>query len=82
MPEGCLALVSSTLSLVREITSYTIFHECDVDLSMEQMCGRAAIHDVTQHPVTIGDVLPPQLSLAGAWLLQEIPLAEKRQERC
>ena len=75
-------MVAALLALFCELTSHPVFRECDViDLSTEQMSGRVAIHDVTQHPVTIGDVLPPQLSLAGAWLLQEIPLAEKRQER-
>ena len=52
-PESCLVRGSSALVLFCKLASYPLFRECDViDLSTEQMYGRATIHDVTQHLVT------------------------------
>ena len=58
--------VISALALFREVTSYSGFHECDaIDLSMEQVCGQAAIHDVTCTGVRLAT-----LSIHSAyWLL-------------
>ena len=57
---GCNAL-----AFFRELATYSVFHEQDViHLSTEQMCGLAAIHDVTQCPVTFGDVIPSDRPLA------------------
>ena len=74
-PEDCLVHGGSS-PLFRELPSYPVFHECEVvDLSTKQSCGQAAIHDVTQHSVTFGGILPSEQSLAAAWLLWKLRVA-------
>ena len=45
-----------------------------IDMSTEQMCGGAVIHDVTQHSVTLSDILSSERSLPA-------PGRERVQER-
>ena len=65
--EGCLVRGSSAPRAFPQDNAIPRSREDDfIDFSTEQMCGRAAIHDVTKHSVTSSDILHSDLSLAGA----------------